>query len=152
MLLVYLVHRLYSFLLQSPFSILVFALVGLVSSPLRRSNHSSLLTLSNPYRTSYVSIRSPRTRLSLGVVRPVFFRFSASQFFSFQRKKKKTNTRRSAPTEGFYHNNVAQQRYIERQKRSQMNPLVLTFTLICLYSLDFWAVALYRMMTYNTPI
>ena len=32
------------------------------------------------------------------------------------------------------------------------NPIVLTFTLISLYSLDFWAVALYRMMTYNTPI
>ena len=32
-----------------------------------------------------------------------------------------------------------------------MNPLVLTLTLIYLYSLDFWAVALYRMMTYDSP-
>ena len=62
------------------------------------------------------------------------------------------HTRRSAPTVGFYHDAVAQQRYIERRERSQMIPSVLTFTLICLHSLDFWAVALYRMMTYDTPI
>ena len=63
-----------------------------------------------------------------------------------------TFTQQSAPTVGFYHDVVDQLRYIERQERSQMNPLVLTFTLIRLYSLNFWAVALYRMMTYDTPI
>ena len=56
------------------------------------------------------------------------------------------------PQLGFYHDTVAQRRYIERRERSQMNPLVLTFTLIRLYSLVFWTVALYRKMTYDTPI
>ena len=60
---------------------------------------------------------------------------------------RQNSTRRSASTVGFYHDAVAQRRYIERQERSQMNPLVLTFTLICLHSFDFWALAMYRMMT-----
>ena len=37
-----------------------------------------------------------------------------------------------------------------KRKSSQMNPLVLTFIRICLYSPDFWSVAMYRMMTYDT--
>ncbi len=58
----------------------------------------------------------------------------------------------STPTVGFYHDAVAQRRYLQSREKSQINPLVLTFTLISLYSLDFLAVALYRMMTYNTPV
>ena len=64
-------------LISSPSSILVFVLVGLDSSRLRRSNQSSLQTLLNPLITLKTSMRSPLTLLSHRLLSPASFNLSS---------------------------------------------------------------------------